>query len=108
MNDKSNEEANALSRLEDWYSGECNGDWEHSYGVTIETLDNPGWIVKVDLSETVWEGMEVPREVNQRSEHDWIQIEISKSQFIGCGGVRNLSEVIDAFLGLVGVRTPDY
>jgi len=35
-----------------WYLAECNGDWEHSYGVKIDTLDNPGWSLKIDLEET--------------------------------------------------------
>lgn len=99
---KLGETADVLKRLEDWYLGECNGDWEHSYGVTIETLDNPGWIVKVDLSETAWENLEVARQITQRSEDDWIQIEVSDSRFVGCGGAKNLAEMIEGFLALVG------
>ena len=87
--------------LEEWYLGECNGDWEHSYGVTIETLDNPGWIVRIDLHETAWEDLEVALCVDQRSEENWIQFEVKNHQFIGCGGVKNLSQLIEAFLSLV-------
>ncbi len=36
----------ALSRLQRWYSAQCDGDWEHGLGVRIETLDNPGWMVQ--------------------------------------------------------------
>ena len=35
-----------LEALAAWYSGNCNGTWEHQYGVEISTLDNPGWQVK--------------------------------------------------------------
>lgn len=38
-----------LKRLMEWYSSNCNGDWEHSGGVKIETLDNPGWSITVDF-----------------------------------------------------------
>jgi hypothetical protein len=31
-----------LRWLQDWHAGQCDGDWEHSYGVDIGTLDNPG------------------------------------------------------------------
>lgn len=31
-----------LERLERWYAAQCNGDWEHTYGVKIGYLDNPG------------------------------------------------------------------
>lgn len=27
-------------------------DWEHSYGLNIINLDNPGWAVTIDLEET--------------------------------------------------------
>jgi len=38
--------------LQNWYAQHCNGDWEHQYGVSIETLDNPGWRVKINLVGT--------------------------------------------------------
>lgn len=41
-----------LSWLMQWYLAECTDDWEHSYGVKIDTLDNPGWTLKIDLRET--------------------------------------------------------
>jgi hypothetical protein len=41
-----------LERLQSWYREQCNEDWEHSFGVKIDTLDNPGWMVKIDLRET--------------------------------------------------------
>jgi hypothetical protein len=42
----------SLRSLEDWYASRCDGDWERSFGITIETLDNPGWAVRIDLAET--------------------------------------------------------
>src|SRR5260221_4160816 len=37
----------ALSDLENWYRSQCNGEWEHGEGITIGTLDNPGWSIQV-------------------------------------------------------------
>ena len=45
-----------LGDLQKWYSANCNGDWEHSFGVVIETLDNPRWLVKIDVEETSLDG----------------------------------------------------
>lgn len=45
-------ETTLLNWLQNWYKTNCNGDWEHTYGIKIETLDNPGWSVVVDLKET--------------------------------------------------------
>jgi hypothetical protein len=41
-----------LSLLQNWYSTQCDGDWEHQYGVSLDTLDNPGWRLKIDLCGT--------------------------------------------------------
>ncbi len=56
---------NALEELQNWYLSECNEDWEHSYGVKIETLDNPGWSVTINLEDTYLETIEFtyPRSV---------------------------------------------
>ena len=40
-----------LNRIQDWYKINCDGDWEHSYGYKIETLDNHGWSVIIDLKD---------------------------------------------------------
>jgi hypothetical protein len=45
-----------LAWLMQWYLAECNDDWEHSYGVKIDTLDNPGWTLSIDLRETYLQG----------------------------------------------------
>lgn len=84
--------------LEEWHLAECNDDWEHSYGVTIETLDNPGWIVKIELRETAWENLEVALRITQRFPCDWVQVEVKDSRFTGCGGAKNLTEIIEKFL----------
>lgn len=38
--------------LSQWYLSQCDNDWEHSYGVKIDTLDNPGWSLKINLTDT--------------------------------------------------------
>jgi hypothetical protein len=80
---------------------QCNEDWEHSFGVKIDTLDNPGWQVTIDLRATEWEELVVPRQLVERSEHDWLQTEVTGQKFIGCGGPGNLEEIIAAFLETV-------
>jgi Immunity protein 53 len=51
----------SLSLLERWYSAQCDGDWEHQYGVHIGTLDNPGWTLRIDLCGTDVEGRTLDR-----------------------------------------------
>ena len=38
-----------IEQLQAWYAAQCNGKWEHTYGIAIGTLDNPGWSLSVDL-----------------------------------------------------------
>ncbi len=44
-----------------WFEEQCNGDWEHIYGIKIYTLDNPGWAVKIDLYDTDLENVFLPQ-----------------------------------------------
>ena len=86
-----------LRALEDWYGSVCNGDWEHTYGVKIGTLDNPGWTVDIDLLETPLAGAQLDRIVIDRTDDDWVQYWVEDGVFKGCGGVRNLSEILRWF-----------
>ena len=36
----------------EWLKSHWNGDWEHSYGFDIGTMDNPGFSITIDLQET--------------------------------------------------------
>ncbi len=86
-----------LSTLENWYAGQCNGEWEHSWGVEISTLDNPGWSVTIDLRDTRKQGASLPRTLIERTEHDWIDYRAIDNGFeIRCGP-KNLSEAIGLF-----------
>ena len=42
----------ALEWLETWFAKHCDREWEQTRGVSITTLDNPGWLVTVDLVGT--------------------------------------------------------
>jgi Immunity protein 53 len=96
-----------LARIQEWYRSQCNGDWEHSYGVKIETLDNPGWLVSIDLTDTEWEHTLRPRKFVERSDIDWVQSEVTDRKFVGCGGVGNLCEVLELFLAIVSESKTD-
>jgi hypothetical protein len=43
---------NDLQWLTEWYKDQTDGEWEHEFGITIATLDNPGWSIQIDLSGT--------------------------------------------------------
>jgi hypothetical protein len=87
-----------LARLQQWYSHQCNGEWEHSWGISIETLDNPGWLVKINLQGTDLESKTLSKITHQRSERDWMSCWTENSIFQGAGGAGNLTEILETFL----------
>lgn len=93
-----------LSRLQQWYLNQCNGDWEHSYGIQIDNLDNPGWTVKIDLVDTplanhpfadVEYGVD---EDGHPSGNEWMTCSVKNAQFVAAGGPLKLDEILEVFL----------
>jgi Immunity protein 53 len=89
---------NEIERLQAWYSAQCNGDWEHAFGVRIDSLDNPGWMLTVDLSGTSLEGLDYPRVDRATSEVHWIQCAVRERKWCGAGGASDLQNLIQEFL----------
>lgn len=90
-----------LPHLQNWYTDQCNDDWEHRYGVSIETLDNPGWRVVVELTGTVYAEMEMDTIEIKRSTHDWVHAWIDCRTFHGDGGPGILNEIIAIFRDVI-------
>ncbi|MCQ8184871.1 immunity 53 family protein [Parvularcula maris] len=86
-----------LAWIEDWFTRQCDGDWEHEYGIKVETSDNPGWIVEIDYVGTYLEGRNFLTVDIERSENDWLKCRIESGKFKGSGGPRNLAEVLITF-----------
>lgn len=70
-----------LKWLETWYSEHCDGDWEHSFGIKIDTIDNPGWSIEIDLNETEYADRQLDYKLKEISADNWygIKIEIYKA-----------------------------
>jgi hypothetical protein len=90
--------ANELDRLQIWYVSQCDGDWEHSYGVSIENIDNPGWKVTVQLTDTGLQDVQFQALSIERSAMDWIHCAVTDMNFQGRGGPHNLVEILGVFL----------
>lgn len=63
----------------------------------IETLDNPGWTIEIDLTGTELDDITVPKRSTERSEQDWISYEVVDHKFCAHGGPSSLAELITAF-----------
>lgn len=94
----------ALARLQTWYAGQCNGTWEHSYGIAIDTCDNPGWWVKVDLLGTplqtkafaeISEAVDAQRFALGPS---WLTCHVESGTWHGAGDETKLERILETFL----------
>jgi len=83
--------------LQEWFAANCDGEWEHEHGITIDTIDNPGWRLRIDLQETSLIGMKFESVEVERSELDWIHCRVEKDAFVAFGGPRNLQEMVETF-----------
>ena len=102
-----------LVRLQQWYTRQCDGDWEHSEGVTIQSCDNPGWWVTVNLKGTSLEtvaferiGENVdPDAFHQGEEMEdavdgarWLDCRVADGVWHGAGDETKLEHILEVFL----------
>lgn len=95
---------NRISELQEWYLSQCNGDWEHGFGMKINTLDNPGWTIEINLEGTDIEGKPFAEHAYglgddaDESGNEWLVCKVENSKFKAAGGPRKLEAMIDVFL----------
>ncbi len=87
-----------LERLEEWYSSQCDGEWEHRWGVQIETLDNPGWLVRIDLVGTSLATASFEKSEKMESGDQWLECRTRDGQWVGAGGPSMLRQILAEFL----------
>jgi immunity protein 53 of polymorphic toxin system len=93
--------ADELERVVRWYRAQCNGDWEHQNGIKLITLDNPGWSLDVNLTDTSAAGKALRKTTVERKQDDWIFYEAEATLFRGRCGPGNLAELLTVFLEFV-------
>ncbi len=93
-----------LAEIEKWYHSNCNEDWEHQFGVTIETLDNPGWWIEIDLEGTNLEKVQFNEISFTKPELDWYHCKVKDNKFIGSGGPQQLNILLKIFIEWAKVK----
>jgi|SRR5579859_5105198 len=98
--------------LQEWYRARCDGNWEHHSGITITSLDNPGWLVRIQLRgtarahqpfTTIARGTSNEGWVQQGSDANWLYCHIvtrdvpDEPIFEGASGPLSLAEIIEVF-----------
>ena len=90
-----------IQKLQQWYAQQCDGTWEHQYGVAIDTLDNPGWSVTIDLDGTDLEGVLMEPISSDKGERDWLSCKTDGGKLIGHGDSLKLEAILEVFLSIV-------
>ncbi len=93
---------NPFAKLQDWYKERCDGEWEQQFGINIETIDNPGWLVTIDLEGTEWEKLVVPTFKNYLDEDDFFFYEVANKKFMGSGDPNKLPAILNGFFQAIG------
>lgn len=70
-----------LLRLQNSYATMCNGDWEHTYGVAITNIDNPGSSLKVELIDSYLYDVPFAEMKIERAEDDSVICKVADGVF---------------------------
>lgn len=93
-----------LARIQAWYSAQCDGEWEHASGISIESLDNPGWWVKIRLLGTSLAGrafVEIAENVDAQRfalGSRWLSCRVEGDTWHGAGDETQLERILIEFL----------
>lgn len=95
-----------LGWLAGWYASQCNGEWEHKSGIEFGTLDNPGWMLRIDLRATGLEGRHFDKVEHGRAASDlidwqetgsWWVVEVKDDKFVAACGPLDLDRILSMF-----------
>ena len=99
---------NILEWIQEWYSFECDGDWEHTYGIKIETVDNPGWYITINLEETDFKEIKVNTGLIEENEDNWYFYKVEDSIFTASGDSLKLEFLLNKFREIIeSVKHPN-
>lgn len=97
-----------LARLSRWFAAHCDGVREHHHGVRIDSTDNPGWWVKIDLASTslaskpfteIAEGVDAGR---HSCADTWLHCYVVGNVWNGTGDPTRLDAILQHFLDWAG------
>ncbi len=88
-----------ISKLQHWYFKQCDGDWERTSGIKIESSGKPGWSIEIDLTNTALEDAIFDQTtIDFDSDSNWLICRVEDRVFKGACGPMMLDKLIDIFL----------
>ena len=86
-----------LDWLQNWCLNYLTNNVANTPSIKIGTLDNPGWAVDIQLTDTPFEKRKFAPIKIDDEEHDWVHCKIENSIFYGRGGPCNLENILETF-----------
>jgi len=91
-----------IAWFEKWYANQTYKNHGKNIEISINTIENAAWSIKVDLKNTDFKDKNVKIQENHKSKYNWYKAEIKKYIFIGEGDFTKLSFLIGQFRKLIG------
>jgi len=90
-----------LDWIQNWFKDNCDGNWEKDEVIQITTLDNPGWEVEIDISNTSIANIKINRILNESSPQDWYGVKIENQKFNASGDSGKLKFLLGLFKEMI-------
>ncbi|MEH6763956.1 MAG: immunity 53 family protein [Aequorivita antarctica] len=87
--------------IQHWFKDNCDGDWEQGEGIQITTLENPGWEVEIDISNTSIANINIEWILNENSAQDWYGVKIENQKFNASGDSGKLKFLLELFKEMI-------
>lgn len=81
-----------LTLVNTWYQSKCDGVWEHSYGFSLDNIDNPGWCIKI-TGENNKKVLSITSDID--TEDFWLSITSNENSFIGYSGILSFDRLLE-------------
>jgi hypothetical protein len=95
-----------LQQLQAWCEDQAGAEWDRGAGIRIETIEDPGWRVHIDLRGTGLEFRDFSEVRDLCPGDGWLHCRVRSGCFEGCGGPFMLEQILDRFLDWARADSP--
>jgi hypothetical protein len=90
--------------LQQFFQSNCDGEWEHYHGCRIQSMSDPGWLLRFDLTGTEHENKRLDELADPRAPIDWLKCKPVDGVFEAQCSPRRLAECIEILRDVVEGR----
>jgi hypothetical protein len=91
----------SLEWIQNWFKENCDGEWEKNEVIQITTIDNPGWEVEIDISNTSIANTTINWILNENGKQDWYGVKIENQKFTAAGDPGKLIFLLGLFKEMI-------